>query len=46
MIPMNLYRGGRVEFVDSGSWSSKAIKEAKIQNINYKVIASSKDTNV
>jgi len=45
MIPMNLYRGGKVEFVDSGSWSSKAIKEAKIQNIDYKVVASSKETN-
>jgi len=20
MVPMNLYRGGKVEFVDSGSW--------------------------
>ena len=45
MIPMNLYRGGRVEFVDSGNWSSKAIKEAEVQNIDYKIIASSKDTN-
>jgi len=45
MIPMNLYQEGRVEFVDSGNWSSKAIKEAKIQNINYKIVASSKETN-
>jgi len=45
MVPMNLYRGGKVEFVDSGSWSSKAIKEAKIQNINFETIASSKETS-
>ena len=44
MIPMNLYMGGVAEYVDSGSWSSKAIKEAKIQGIDYRVVASSKDT--
>ncbi len=44
MIPMNLYMGGVAEYVDSGSWSSKAIKEAEIQGINYRVVASSKDT--
>lgn len=44
MIPMNLYKGGKVQFVDTGSWSSKAIKEAKIQNINYEVVAQSKST--
>ncbi len=44
MIPMNLSMGGIVEYVDSGSWSSKAIKEAKIQGIDYRVVASSKDT--
>ena len=45
MVPMNLYMGGSVEFVDTGNWSSKAINEAKVQNINYKIVASSKDTN-
>ncbi len=45
MAPMNLYQGGTVEFSDTGSWSAKAIKEAKIQNINYKIVASSKDSN-
>jgi len=44
MIPMNLCQGGKVQYVDSGSWSSKAIKEAKIQNLDMEVIASSKDT--
>ena len=44
MIPMNLYKGGKVEFADTGTWSSKAIKEAKIQGVNYEVVASSKET--
>ncbi|MCH9739381.1 MAG: 3-phosphoserine/phosphohydroxythreonine transaminase [Epsilonproteobacteria bacterium] len=44
MVPLNLYRGGKVQYVDSGSWSSKAIKEAKVQNLNMEVIASSKET--
>lgn len=45
MIPMNLYKGGVVEFCDTGVWSSKAIKEAKIQKVNYKVIATSKESS-
>ena len=44
MVPLNIYQGGKVQFVDSGSWSSKAIKEAKIQNLNMEIVASSKDT--
>ncbi len=44
MIPMNLYQGRKAQYVDSGSWSSKAIKEAQIQGIDYEVVASSKDT--
>ena len=44
MIPMNLSKGGKAQYVDSGSWSSKAIKEAQIQGIDYEVVASSKDT--
>ena len=43
MVPMNLCQGGKVQFVDTGTWSSKAIKEAKIQGINYEVVASSKE---
>jgi len=45
MAPMNLYKGGKVEFVDTGTWASKAIKEVKIQNINYEIVASSKECN-
>ena len=44
MVPMNLSQGGKVQYVDSGSWSSKAIKEAKIQNLNFELVASSKET--
>ncbi len=44
MVVMNLYKGGVIEYADTGSWSSKAIKEAKIQNANYKIVASSKDS--
>ncbi|NPA81661.1 MAG: 3-phosphoserine/phosphohydroxythreonine transaminase [Epsilonproteobacteria bacterium] len=44
MAPMNLYLGGVAEYADTGSWSSKAIKEAQIQNINYKVVVSSKES--
>ena len=45
MVPMNLNMGGKAEYVDTGSWSSKAIKEAKIQGINHEIIASSKDSS-
>jgi phosphoserine aminotransferase len=45
MIPMNFSKGGKVQYADTGSWSSKAIKEAKIQGLNVEVVASSKDTN-
>lgn len=44
-IPLNLKQQGYVEFVDTGVWSSKAIKEAKLQGLHVKVIASSKETN-
>ncbi len=45
MIPMNLKKGGKVEFVDTGVWSSKAIKEAKIQGLDVNIIASSKENS-
>ncbi len=45
MVPMNLSMGGTVEYADTGSWSSKAIKEAQIQGIDYKIVASSKESN-
>lgn len=44
-IPMNLRRPGEIaDFVDTGSWASKAIKEAKLQG-ETKVIWSGKAEN-
>jgi len=45
MLPMNLMQvGGFAEYADTGTWSAKAIKEAKLFG-DVKVIASSKDSN-
>ena len=44
MIPMNLAQAGKpVCYIDTGTWSTKAIKEAKIQEKDVQVIASSED---
>lgn len=46
MVPMNFLADGRnADYVDTGTWSSKAIKEANIQKKNIQVVASSKDRN-
>ena len=46
MVPMNLGRAGScVDYLNTGTWSTKAIKEAQIQGLNVKVIASSEDEN-
>lgn len=44
MVPMNLAQGGKVQYANTGSWSKKAIKEAKIQNLNVEIVASSEET--
>jgi phosphoserine aminotransferase len=45
MAPLNLFSEAKTaDYVDTGSWSSKAIKEAKRYG-NVNVVASSKDTN-
>ena len=45
MVPMNLMLpGGFAEYADTGTWSSKALKEAKLFG-EVKVVASSKETN-
>ncbi|WP_407271362.1 3-phosphoserine/phosphohydroxythreonine transaminase [Radiobacillus sp. PE A8.2] len=45
MVPMNLLTGsGKVDIVNTGSWSKKAIKEAKKYG-QVRVIASSEDKN-
>ncbi len=46
MIPMNLALPGRpVDYINTGTWSTKAIKEAQIQGKDVRVIASSEDKN-
>jgi phosphoserine aminotransferase len=46
MIPMNFLAGDKsADFVDTGTWSTKAIKEAQIQGKSVKVVASSADKN-
>lgn len=46
MVPMNLSLAGKpVDYINTGTWASKAIKEAKIQGKDVRVIASSEDKN-
>jgi len=46
MIPMNLSLEGKpLDYVDTGTWSTKAIKEARTQRKDVHVIASSEDKN-
>ncbi len=44
MIPMNFLSGGQsADYVNTGTWSTKAITEARIQNKAHQVVASSED---
>jgi len=46
MIPMNfLANGKQADYVNTGTWSTKAIKEAQIQGKTINVAASSEDDN-
>jgi len=46
MIPMNLLPEGKsADYVNTGTWSTKAIKEVKIQGKTANVVASSEDRN-
>ncbi len=46
MIPMNFLQNGKTaDYVNTGTWSTKAIKEARIQDKPIKVVASSEDKN-
>ncbi len=46
LVPMNLALPGKpVEYINTGTWSTKAIKEAKIQGQEVRIIASSEDKN-
>lgn len=44
MIPMNfLSKDDTADYINTGTWSTKAIKEAQIQNKKHTVVASSED---
>ena len=43
-VPMNLMRNGKADYIVSGSWSKKAMKEAKLYG-EATVLASSEDGN-
>ena len=45
MIPMNLSTGKTCEYANTGIWTKKAIKEAKILGIDVKISASSEEDN-
>ena len=46
MIPMNFLPPGKsADYVDTGTWSTKAIKEVKLQGKSIAVVASSEDKN-
>lgn len=46
MVPMNfLSDGDTADYVNTGTWSAKAIKEAEIQGKSIRVAASSEDQN-
>ncbi|MFO8083147.1 MAG: 3-phosphoserine/phosphohydroxythreonine transaminase [Desulfobacterales bacterium] len=46
MVPMNFLPDGRsADYVNTGTWSTKAIKEAEILKKNIHVVASSEDKN-
>jgi phosphoserine aminotransferase len=41
MVPMNFLADGKADYVNTGTWSTKAIKEAQIQGKDIFVVASS-----
>ncbi len=46
LVPLNLSkRGNRAGYIHTGSWSKKAIEQAKIQGIDVQIAGSSEDTN-
>ncbi|MGD9071589.1 MAG: aminotransferase class V-fold PLP-dependent enzyme, partial [Desulfobacterales bacterium] len=46
MVPMNFLTDGQTaDYVDTGTWSTKAVKEAQILKKNVRVAASSADKN-
>jgi len=44
MIPMNLLKGGKADYIHTGEWASKAIKEAKLYG-TVNIAGTSEDKN-
>ncbi|MFC2155191.1 3-phosphoserine/phosphohydroxythreonine transaminase [Acidobacteriota bacterium] len=44
MIPMNLLKGGKADYVNTGAWAKKAIKEAKLFG-TVNIAGTSEDSN-
>ena len=44
MIPMNLLKGGKADYINTGAWAKKAIKEAKLFG-DVNIAGSSEDKN-
>ncbi len=44
MIPMNLLKGGKADYINTGEWAKKAIKEAKLFG-DVNIAGSSEDKN-
>lgn len=44
MIPMNLLNGGKADYINTGEWAKKAIKEAKLYG-DVNIAGSSEDKN-
>lgn len=44
MIPMNLGKNKKADFINTGEWSTKAIKEAKKFGMDVNVVASSEES--
>ncbi len=45
LIPMNFLHEGSGDYVETGEWAEKAIKEAKIQGKKFNIAASTKEAN-
>lgn len=46
LVPMNLLRAGKkAGYVNTGSWSKKAIAQAKLAKVDYEIVATSEETN-
>ncbi|MCR4941596.1 MAG: phosphoserine transaminase [Campylobacter sp.] len=44
MVPYNLFKGGVAQYANTGVWTNKAIKEAKLMGVNVEVVATSEDS--